>query len=302
MPGTRGLLGMAFHPKYGTNRRYFYAKHLVVEKGRFATFVFEAEAAPDGRRDSGKPPRQVLRMDETSNVHYGGGLEFGPDGYLYVGMGDSGPQQDPQGNAQNLALPLGKMLRIDVDHADEHKPYSIPPDNPFAGRAGVRPEIWALGLREPWRFSFDPVTNELWVGDVGQDLFEEVDIVRRGENYGWNVYEGFEPFSNRYRRAGEAFVPPVFAYSRRYGASVTGGYVYRGDPNSSFYGVYVFGDYQTKRLFALTQENRSLKAVRQIARPPEMPVSFGRDDTGELYMVGYEGAIYRIDLAATRFE
>ena len=137
---------------------------------------------------------------------------------------------------------------------------------------------------------------------MGQDLYEEVDIVRRGENYGWNVFEGFEPFSNRYKRDGERFVAPVFAYSRKYGASVTGGYVYRADPRSSFYGVYIFGDYQTKRLFALAQDNRSLKQVRQIARPDQMPVAFGRDDAGNLYMVGYEGMIYRIDLSATKYE
>ena len=302
MAGTRGLLGMVFHPNFSTNRRYFYAKHLVVEKNHFATFVFEREASADGTRDSGKPPRQVLRMDETSNVHYGGGLDFGPDGYLYVGMGDSGPQQDPHGNAQNLSVLLGKMLRIDVDRHDGENPYAIPPDNPFVDRPGVRPETWAVGLREPWRFSFDSLTGDLWVGDVGQDLYEEVGIVRRGENHGWNVFEGFEPFSNRYRRDGETFVSPVFAYSRKYGASVTGGYVYRADPKNSFYGVYVFGDYQTKRLFALSQENRSLKQVRQIARPEQMPVSFGRDDAGNLYMVGYEGTIFRIDLDATKFE
>jgi glucose/arabinose dehydrogenase len=217
-------------------------------------------------------------------------------------MGDSGPQQDPQGNSQNLSVPLGKMLRIDVDRKEDGKEYAVPPDNPFVGRPGVMPEIWALGLREPWRFSFDEASGDLWVGDVGQDLYEEVDVVRRGENYGWNVYEGFEPFSNRYRREGESFVAPVFAYSRKYGASVTGGYIYRAEPKGSFYGVYVFGDYQTKRLFALTQEGRSLKKIRQIAAPPQMPVSFGRDEGGAIYMVGYEGTIYSIDLAHATFK
>ena len=302
MAGTRGLLGMAFHPKYAENRRYFFAKHLVVEKGRFATVVFEGEAAPDLRRDSGRPPRQVLRIDEFSNVHYGGAPLFGPDGMLYVGMGDSGPQQDPQGHGQNMGLLLGKMLRIDVDRPDGDTPYAVPVDNPFVGREGVRPEIWACGLREPWRFSFDPLTGDLWAGDVGQDLYEEVDVLRRGGNYGWNVYEGFEAFSNRYRRHGETYVPPVFAYGRRYGASVTGGFVYRANPASSFYGTYLFGDYQTRRLFALAQEGRVLKAVRQIGVAPQMPVSFGRDDCGELYVVGYEGTVYRLDLTRTRFE
>jgi putative heme-binding domain-containing protein len=300
MPGTRGLLGMIFHPAFATNRRYFIVKHLVKD-GRFTSYLFEGEAAADLRADSGKPLRTVLRFDESSNVHYGGGLAFGPDGYLYVGMGDGGPQQDPRGRGQDFSQLLGKMLRIDVDHPAAGEPYAVPPDNPFVGRTGVRPEIWATGLREPWRFSFDPMTGDLWVGDVGQDLYEEVDIVRRGENYGWNVYEGFAPFSNKYRRAGEQYVPPVFAYSRKYGASVTGGFVYRGDRNSHFYGVYVFGDYQTSRVFALTQTDRSLTKVRQIGTSPEHVVSFGQGEHGELFLVGYEGTIYRIDFSGSEF-
>ena len=301
MTGTRGLLGMVFHPHYASNHRYFIVKHLV-EHGKFASIVFEGEATPDLKRDSGRPLRPVIRMDEVTNVHYGGCLRFGPHGMLYIGMGDSGPQGDPEGHGQNLGLLLGKMLRIDVDHVDEGKAYSIPHDNPFVGRPGVRPEIWAYGLREPWRFSFDPLTGDLWVGDVGQDLFEEVDIVRRGENYGWNVYEGFEPYSNKYRREGETYVPPVFAWTRKYGASSTGGFVYRADPKSSFYGVYIFGDYQNSRLFALTQHDRTLMKVRQIAMSPQHAVSFGRDEGGELYLVGYEGTIYKIDFTKTRFE
>jgi putative heme-binding domain-containing protein len=302
--GTRGLLGMVFHPQYASNRRYFIVKHRALEGGKFASFVYEGKAADDGMRDSGQPLKEVLRFDEVSNVHYGGSLAFGPDGMLYVGMGDSGPQQDPRGNGQNPGLLLGKIMRVDVDHAGSHgEAYSIPKDNPFVGRSGYRPEIWALGLREPWRFSFDPVSAELWVGDVGQDLYEEVDIVRRGENYGWNVYEGFAPFSNRYRREGETYVPPVFAYTRKYGASVTGGFVYRGDPKSSFYGVYIFGDYQNSRIFGLRAEDRTLGKVRLLmTSAPQHVVSFGRDERGELYMVGYEGTIYRIDLSGTKFQ
>jgi glucose/arabinose dehydrogenase len=301
LPGTRGLLGMVFHPRYADNRRYFIVKHLVGD-GHFSTHLLEGEAAADLRHDSGKPLREVMAMDATANVHYGGGLQFGPDGYLYVGMGDSGPQQDPRGNGQNLAVPLGKMMRIDVDRRDGDKRYAVPTDNPFVGRPGVRPEIWAYGFREPWRLSFDPPTGDLWVGDVGQDLFEEVDVVRRGENYGWNVYEGFEPFSNQYRRVGERYVPPVFAYNRKYGVSVTGGYVYRADAKSPMYGVYVFGDYQSARIFGLTQEGRVLKRVRQIGKSPQRIASFGRDDEGELYLVGYEGTVYRMDFARARFD
>jgi glucose/arabinose dehydrogenase len=153
-----------------------------------------------------------------------------------------------------------------------------------------------------WRFAFDPVTGDLWEGDIGQDLYEEVNIIRKGENYGWNVYEGFERFSNKYRRDGEKYVPPVFAYTRKYGQSVTGGYVYRGDPKSSFYGVYIFGDYQQRRLFAMTAKDRVLDKVRVLTKTTQSVVSIGQDSKGGLYYVGYEGNIYKLDLESTRFE
>jgi glucose/arabinose dehydrogenase len=238
----------------------------------------------------------------STNFHFGGGLQFGPDGYLYVGVGDTGPQGDPHGNAQNMSLLAGKILRIDVDHADHGKAYSIPADNPFAGSSGVPAEIWASGLRMAWRFSFDPLTGDLWEGDVGQDLFEEVNLIRRGGNYGWNVFEGFEPNSNEFRRDAQSYVPPVFAYTRKYGASVTGGFIYRAKPASSFYGVYIFGDYQSSRLFGLTLDHGVLKAVRQIATSPQHVVSLGTDGQGNLYVVGYEGTIYRLDLEHATFE
>ena len=160
----------------------------------------------------------------------------------------------------------------------------------------------AVGLREPWRFSFDSLTGDLWVGDVGQDRYEEVDIVRRGENYGWNVYEGFEPFSNRYRKSGVTYAPPVFSYGRKFGVSVTGGFVYRAEPNSSFYGVYVFGDFQSQRIWGLKQTNGKLQQIRQLTIAPQRVVSFGRDSTGQLYVVGYEGTIYRIHFEDSTFE
>jgi glucose/arabinose dehydrogenase len=299
--GTRGLLGMVLHPQFQTNHRYYFVKH-VVDHGQFSTVVAEREASPDLQSDSGRESRLILKWDEATGVHYGGGLAFGPDGYLYIGTGDSGPQEDPQGHAQNPMLLLGKMLRIDVDHRGSATPYSIPQDNPFVGRSGFRPEIWAWGFREPWRFSFDAVTGELWVGDVGQDRYEEVDIVQRGENYGWNIYEGLEPFSNRFRRVGEVYVPPVFAYGRKFGVSVTGGYVCRAPAPSSFEGVYVFGDYESRRIFGLTQEKRVLKNIRQIGTARERIVSFGRDLHGNLYVVGYEGMIYRMVFDRAVFE
>jgi glucose/arabinose dehydrogenase len=292
---------MALHPRFRENRKYYLPKHRV-ENGTFSTLILEYEAAPDFKTDSGKPPRLILSLGNVGSGHYGGGLQFGPDGLFYIGMGDSGPQEDPQGHGQDTTLLLGKMLRIDVDHPQNGKLYSIPAGNPFIGREDFRPEIWAYGFREPWRFSFDPLTGDLWAGDVGQDRYEEIDLVRPGENYGWNVYEGFEPFSNKYRRPGETYVPPVFAYNRKYGASATGGFVYRANPNSSFYGVYIFGDYESRRIFGLTQTNRVLKTIRQLATAPQKAVSLGQDSQGELYVVGYEGMIYKMDFSEAVFE
>ena len=292
---------MVFHPKFAENHKY-YLMRADSDGGHFPSLLLQGEATLDLRRDSGQPLKQILSFPGVTSGDHGGGLAFGPDGYLYVGMGDSGPMGDTEGHGQNLSTLLGKMLRIDVDHPDSGKGYSIPPDNPFVGKAAARPEIWAYGLREPWRFSFDPLTHDLWVGDVGQDLYEEIDIVRRGENYGWNVMEGFERFSNRFRREGEAFIPPIFSYSRKYGQTVVGGLVYGASPQSSFHGVYIFGDYQKKGIFALTQKDRVLDRVRLIATSPQQPVSFTADDKGQIYFVGYEGNIYKLDLDSSEFE
>lgn len=299
--GPNGLLSIAFHPRFRENRQY-YLKHQVLEEGKIATTVVERRASPDLRADSGQPSRRLVKIVSTTQDHSGGCIGFGPDGCLYIAMGDTGPQQDPQGHGQDLNTHLGKILRIDVDHADPGLPYAIPADNPFRGRPDARPEIWAYGFREPWRFSFDPVTGDLWVGDVGQDRVEEVAIVRRGENHGWNVYEGFEPFSNRYRREGENYVPPVFAYRRKYGNSITGGYVYRGDKRSSFYGVYICGDYTSHRIWGLKQRDRTLQTVRQIGTAPQGIASFATDEHGDIYVVGYEGMVYRLDFTGTVFE
>jgi len=299
--GPNGLLGLAFHPRFRTNRKY-YLKHQVFEDGKIATTVVEREAAENLHTDSGRPSRRLLKIVSTTQDHSGGCIGFGPDGYLYVAMGDTGPQQDPQGHGQDLGTLLGKMLRIDVDRADPGLGYAIPADNPFRDRPGARPEIWAYGFREPWRFSFDPLTHDLWVGDVGQDRVEEVTIVRRGENHGWNVYEGFEPFSNRYRKEGVEYVPPVFAYRRKYGNSVTGGYVYRGDREPSFNGVYICGDYTSHRIWGLRQRDRRLEVVRQVATAPQGIASFTADESGEIYVVGYEGMVYHLDLAGSKFE
>lgn len=299
--GPNGLLDIAFHPKFRENRKY-YLFYQVFEDGKVATYIDERQFDAAFSGDSGQPARHIIHFVSVAEDHSGGCLEFGPDGYLYIVMGDTGPHHDPNGHAQNLQLLLGKLLRIDVDRADVGLAYSIPKDNPFVGRANVRPEIWAYGLRNPWRFSFDRLTGELWMADVGQDREEEVAIIRRGENHGWNVYEGFEAFSKQYRREGEHYIAPIFAYRRKYGNSITGGFVYRGDKSSSFYGAYICGDFTSKLLFALTQENGSLKTVRQIGTVPQGLVSISEDAAGNIYAVGFEGAIYQLDFSAARFE
>lgn len=294
--GATGLLGMAFHPKFADNHKYF-IKYQVVEDGRIATVVEEREFAADGTSDSGRSPRQLLKIPSVTQDHNGGCIEFGPDGYLYVGMGDTGPQGDPQGHGQDLSKLLGKILRIDVDHTENDLPYAIPRDNPFRGSPDARPEIWAYGFREPWRFSFDSQTHDLWVGDVGQDRFEEVTIVRSGENHGWNVYEGFSSFSDRFNKADALYVHPVMSYPRRLGVSVTGGYVYHGEHAPAMKGWYIFGDFESRRIWALRQENRYLAEVVEIGRCPTRVVSFSRGDDGELFVVGYDtGVIYHLDL------
>lgn len=299
--GPNGLLGMAFHPKFPQNGRYF-LKHQVFENGKIATVLVEKLASDDRRHDSGKPSRRLLKIVSVTQDHSGGCIEFGPDGYLYLGMGDTGPQRDPQGHGQDMRTLLGKIIRIDVDQQSTQLPYGIPVDNPFLNQPGTRPEIWASGFREPWRFTFDCLTGDLWVGDVGQDRVEEAAIVRRGENHGWNVYEGFEPFSNRYRKSGATYIPPVFAYRRKYGNSITGGYVYRADPASSFYGVYICGDYTSRRIWGIRQKNRALEMVREIGISPRGIASFATDQEGNIYLVGYEGMVYKLDFSETRFD
>jgi putative heme-binding domain-containing protein len=306
VPGRiTGLTGLAFHPGFPRNGRYFLKMHTPIGGGRLAVQVVERKAVSDGLRDSGEPSRLVLKIPVFSEIHNGGHIAFGTDGLLYIGMGDTGPQGDPRGHGQDLGTLLGKISRIDVDRTDRDRPYAIPRDNPFRDKPGILPEIWALGFREPWRFSFDPPTGDLWIGDVGQGLYEEVTIARAGENHGWNVLEGFRPFSERFAKTDARYVLPVFAYHHRVGVSVTGGFVYRGQQNPLLAGQYIFGDYETRRVWALRQRDRALTSIIEIGRAPERVVSFGLDSEGEIYVVGLDrGLIYRIDasgadLAAT---
>ncbi|GAA5129092.1 PQQ-dependent sugar dehydrogenase [Luteolibacter yonseiensis] len=294
--GATGLLGMAFHPKFPEDLRYF-LKYQIVENGRISTLVMERRFSKDLSGDSGEPARQLIKIPAVTQDHNGGCLAFGPDGYLYFGMGDTGPQDDPQGHGQDMSLLLGKMMRIDIDHQDTGLPYAIPRDNPFRDVEGVRPEIWASGFREPWRFSWDSKTGDLWVGDVGQNRFEEVGIVRAGENHGWNVMEGFNPFSERYKKQGIELTQPVWSYSHRLGNSVTGGYVYRGKKAPAMEGWYIFADHESRRIWALTQKDRKLEKIVEIGQAPARAVSLSQTKDGELYLVGFtSGKIYHLDL------
>lgn len=294
--GATGLLSMAFHPKFPADPRYF-LKYQIVEQGKISTLIVERRFSADMEGDSGEESRQLLKIPSTTQDHNGGCVAFGPDGYLYFGMGDTGPQRDPQGHSQDMNLLLGKILRIDVDHRDPGLPYAIPADNPFVNSPGVRPEIWASGFREPWRFSWDSVTGDFWVGDVGQDQFEEVGIVRAGENHGWNVFEGFNPYSERYRRDGETFVQPVWSYSHRLGSSVTGGFVYRGTKAPLMRGWYIFADHESRRIWALTQTDRKLNRIIEIGQAPTRAVSISQTRNGELYLVGFNsGKIHHLAL------
>lgn len=298
--GPNGLLGLAFHPRFSTNRKY-YLKYQVVDEGRIATVVDERTMADDLRSPSSQPERRILTIPSGAEHHNGGCLTFGPDGMLYVGMGDSAPNFDPNGHSQDLRLLLGKMLRIDVDHPTQERPYGIPSNNPFRHRPDARPEIWAYGFREPWRFSFDRVTGELWMGDLGQERGDEVEIVRRGGNYGWNAYEGFELFSQTNRQAGKKYLPPLFSTRRNQGSCLIGGTVYRGDPRSSFYGVYIFGDHQSKHVWGLTRNHGSLGTVRELATAPQSITAIVPDERDNLYVVGYQGMVYRIDFQGAHF-
>lgn len=301
---NQGLMCVAFHPHYPDVPRYF-VEYEVHEDSVVKTTVAERVATADGLSDSGLDSRRLLEVEQPAFNHNGGCIAFGPDGMLYIAFGDGGPQRDPNGYAQDPRHLLGSMLRIDVDRRDDGLPYAIPADNPFraAHRAdpAVYAETWAIGFREPWRFSFDFATGELYVGDVGQSRFEEICLVEAGQNHGWNVKEAFEGFSEEYRRAEAVYAEPLFAYPHGLGFSVTGGYVYRGHRAPSFAGVYLFGDYNTRRVWGLRQQDGVVDRVVEIGTAPGGIASFGVDQTGEIYLVTYGGTIYHMDLTKTAF-
>jgi len=280
--GEQGLLGLAFHPSYKVNGRFVVN---YVRRSDGSTVIAEFQASSDPDR-SQAVEKQLLVVSQPYPNHKGGMVEFGPDGFLYIALGDGGSGGDPGNRGQNTNELLGKLLRIDVDHGT---PYAVPKDNPFFSGGG-RPEIFAYGLRNPWRFSFDRQTGELWAADVGQHAWEEIDIVQRGGNYGWRVMEGTHCFLPRDGCARDGLVPPIAEYGHDKGrCSITGGYAYRGSRLPALRGAYLYGDFCSGEIFALMEGSQRIVLTTglQIA-------SFGQDQAGELYVVGHGGTIHRI--------
>ena len=287
-----GLLGLAFDPDYQSNG-YFYAYYSASQPRRSVISRFSVSAQDADRADP-TSERVILEVAQPFSNHNGGHLLFGPDGYLYVGLGDGGSGGDPRGNGQNTSTLLGSILRIDVSRLDAGGAYGIPPGNPFAGRGGTaREEIWAYGLRNPWRFTFDRETGDLWAGDVGQNRFEEIDIIRPGLNYGWNVMEGASCFGGRPCDQ-EGFELPVAEYGREGGCSVTGGYVYRGGRLPSLYGAYIYGDFCSGKIWALRHDGAAVTEHLEIVDSPLRISAFGEDPSGELFILSFDGSIYRL--------
>ncbi len=291
--GEQGLLGLAFHPQYADNGRLFV--NYTDLQGN--TVVAEYHVSDDPNVADPGSARVLLTIEQPYSNHNGGNLVFGPDGYLYIGTGDGGSGGDPEGNGQDLGALLGKMLRIDVDTGD---PYGVPADNPFVDTTGAQPEIWAYGLRNPWRYSFDRATGDLWIADVGQNSFEEVNRQPAdslgGENYGWNTMEASSCYSDEGALSDcdtSGLVLPVTEYGRDEGTSVTGGYVYRGEAIPELVGSYVFGDFGSGAIWHVVPGDTGGYTRNTLLETGLSIVAFGEDEAGELYMVDYSGTVHR---------
>ena len=280
----QGLLGLALHPKFKDNGEFFvcYTKrennHSIVSRFRVSK-EDPNKANPDSEEI-------LLDVDQPYQNHNGGSIEFGPDGFLYIGFGDGGSRNDPKATGQDRSQLLGSILRIDVDRKSNGLPYGIPADNPFVGKSGIRAEIFAHGLRNPWRISFDSKTGRFWCGDVGQELFEEVNVITKGGNYGWSNREGTHSFGNRPTVAGVSNpIDPVWEYDHTAGKSITGGRVYNSNRIPQLTGKYIYADYVTGSVWALTYDPATGKAVRneQVLERGIPVVAFGEDQNGEIY-------------------
>ncbi|KAB2909140.1 MAG: PQQ-dependent sugar dehydrogenase [Ignavibacteriales bacterium] len=293
--GEQGLLGLAFHPDYANNG-YFYVNYTTSNPRR--THISRFQVSPTNPDSAMKSTELVLlTYNQPYTNHNGGQVAFGPDGYLYIGAGDGGSGGDPQGNGQNKAVFLAKILRIDVNNTSSGKNYAIPPDNPFAGNTqGWKEEIYAYGMRNPWRFSFDPKTNLLWVADVGQNEWEEINIVEKGGNYGWRIMEGFHCYNPSSNCDTTGLKLPIWEYRHNSagGYSITGGFVYRGNKNPRLYGKYIYGDYVSKRIWALSYTPGQPVQNEVLVNNAGFSItSFGEDTYRNLYIIDYSGKIWK---------
>lgn len=292
--GETGLLGIAFHPNFSTNGQFF-LNYTRQSNGQLQSVISRFQS----NRTVGDAASEeiLLTFNQPYSNHNGGSILFGKDGFLYIATGDGGSGGDPQNYAQNLGSLLGKILRIDVNLKENGLNYAIPVDNPFKTTANARPEIYAYGLRNPWKVTEDRATGKFWIADVGQNAREEVDILEKGGNYGWKVAEGkicYSP-SNNCNRTG--FVEPVFEYGTSEGRSITGGYVYNGTRLSAIKGQYIYGDYVSGTIWALKYEEASKQATNtMLTRLVGSLSSFGEDEAGELYLLNYQtGKIHQLE-------
>jgi glucose/arabinose dehydrogenase len=291
--GEMGLLGLAFHPQF-TQNHLFYIHYDRTVAGQIQSVIAEYHvSAGDANLADPNSERILLTVDQPFSNHKGGQIVFGPDGFLYIGFGDGGSGGDPMGNGQNLQTMLGKMLRIDVNSQSGGKQYAIPPSNPFANGGGL-PEIFAYGLRNPWRFSFERSGTRLFVGDVGQDAFEEVDILEGGKNYGWNVMEGLHCYNPSTGCNMTGLTMPIVEYPHSDGEAVMGGFVYKGTAISNLSGVYVFGDYISGTMWKLVESPPGTWTRTTLLSTGRNISSFGQDTTGELYVVDYSGSVLKL--------
>ncbi len=288
--GEQGLLGLAFNPDYAQNG-FFYVDYVAANPTRTIIARYSVSSGTPNQADK-TSEFILLEIPQPFANHKGGQLAFGPDGYLYIGMGDGGSAGDPLGNGQNRSTLLGKILRIDINAASAGLNYSIPSDNPFAGNvAGYRQEIYTYGFRNPWRFSFDSTKGQLWVGDVGQDRLEEIDVAQKGLNYGWNIMEGTLPYAGG-NEVGLQL--PVYEYNHTMGIAIIGGYVYRGASNPELDGAYIYGDYGSGKIWALALNSSGAVSNTQLTASGLTISSFGVDQAGELYICAFDGKIYQL--------
>ena len=288
--GERGLLGLAFHPQYSENG-YFFVNYTDLDGN---TVVARFVVSDDRDRADPTSELKLMVVEQPYANHNGGGIAFGPDGYLYIALGDGGSGGDPLGNAQNTNSLLGKLLRIDVNRPGG---YAVPPDNPYVDGGGA-PEVWAYGLRNPWRFSFDRLAGDLYIGDVGQGSWEEIDFLPvgtpGGANFGWNYREGSQPYLSASIPDDLELIAPAAEYGRDQGYSVIGGLVYRGEQLPEFYGIYLYGDYGSGFIWGLISENDGSWKNRLLFNTGSSITSFGEDEVGEMYYVAQGGGLYQL--------